>query len=80
MLGYEPLHVGAVVKVRTLGALVMEDEKGDDTKILGAPIGDPRFEGYKGLPEVHQNKLREIQDFFEYYKRLEPLKWVKLKA
>jgi len=79
VLGYEPLHVGSVVKARTIGALVMEDEKGDDTKILCAPIGDPRFEGYKDLSDVHQNKLREIQDFFEFYKRLEPRKWVKFK-
>ena len=79
VLGYEPLRVGCVVKARTIGALVMEDEKGDDTKILCAPLGDPRFEGYKDLPDVHQNKLREIQDFFEYYKRLEPSKWVKFK-
>jgi inorganic pyrophosphatase len=79
VLGYEPLHVGNVVKARTLGALVMEDEKGDDTKILGAPIGDPRFEGYKSLSDVHQNQLREIQDFFEFYKRLEPRKWVKFR-
>jgi len=79
VLGYEPLHVGSVVKARTLGALVMEDEKGDDTKILTAPIGDPRFEGYKRLTDVHQNKLREVQDFFEFYKRLEPRKWVKFK-
>jgi inorganic pyrophosphatase len=79
VLGYEPLHVGSVVKARAIGALVMEDEKGDDTKILCAPIGDPRFEGYKELSDVHQNKLREIQDFFEFYKRLEPRKWVKFK-
>lgn len=79
VLGYEPLRVGCVVKAKTIGALVMEDEKGDDTKILCAPIGDPRFEGYKDLSDVHQNKLREIQDFFEFYKRLEPRKWVKFK-
>jgi inorganic pyrophosphatase len=79
VLGYEPLQVGCVAKARTIGALVMEDEKGDDTKILCAPLGDPRFEGYKDLPDVHPNKLREIQDFFEYYKRLEPSKWVKFK-
>lgn len=79
VLGYEPLRVGCVVKARTIGALIMEDEKGDDTKILSAPLGDPRFEGYKDLPDVHLNKLREIQDFFEYYKRLEPSKWVKFR-
>ncbi|KPV64524.1 MAG: Inorganic pyrophosphatase [Candidatus Bathyarchaeota archaeon BA2] len=32
------------------------------------------------IPDVHPHKLREIQEFFEVYKRLEPHKWVKFKA
>jgi inorganic pyrophosphatase len=44
------------------------------------PISDPRFDGFKDLSDVHPHKLREIQEFFEVYKRLEPKKWVKFKA
>jgi len=80
VLSYEPLEVGCVIKARVIGALIMEDEEGEDPKILSVPINDPRFDGFKDLSDVHPHKLREIQEFFEVYKRLEPKKWVKFKA
>ena len=79
VLSYEPLEVGCVVKTRVIGVLIMEDEEGEDPKILAVPTGDPRFNGYNDLTDVHPHKLREIQEFFEVYKRLEPKKWVKFK-
>jgi inorganic pyrophosphatase len=79
VLSYEPLEVGCVVKTRVIGVLIMEDEEGEDPKILSVPTGDPRFNGYNDLTDVHPHKLREIQEFFEVYKRLEPKKWVKFK-
>ena len=79
VMSYEPLEVGSIVKARIIGVLVMEDEEGEDPKILSVPVSDPRFEGYKDLTDVHPHKLREIQEFFEVYKRLEPKKWVKFK-
>jgi inorganic pyrophosphatase len=80
VMSYEPLEVGCVVKVRVIGALVLEDEKGVDPKILSIPVGDPRFAEFKDLGDVAPHRLREIQEFFEIYKRLEPSKWVKIKA
>ena len=80
VLSYEPLEVGCIVKVRPIGLLILEDEKGEDPKILSVPISDPRFNGYQSLSDVHPHLLREIQEFFETYKRLEPKKWVKFKA
>jgi len=80
ILSYEPLEVGCVIKARVIGALIMEDEEGEDPKILSVPINDPRFDGFKDLSDVHPHKLREIQEFFEVYKRLEPKKWVKFKT
>ena len=79
VLSYEPLEVGCIVKVRVIGALVIEDEKGEDPKILSALLNDARFEGYRDISDVHRHKLREIQEFFETYKRLEPHKWVRFK-
>ncbi|MEM1566236.1 MAG: inorganic diphosphatase [Candidatus Bathyarchaeia archaeon] len=78
-LSYEPLEVGCLVKVRVVGALIIEDEKGVDPKILSVLVNDARFDGYKDISDVHPHKLREIQEFFETYKRLEPHKWVKFK-
>jgi len=79
VLSYEPLEVGCVVKVRVIGALIMEDEKGNDPKILSVPVNDARFDGYQNITDVHPHKLKEIQEFFETYKRLEPHRWVKFK-
>jgi len=78
-LSYEPLEVGCIVKVRVIGALIIEDEKGIDPKILSVLVNDARFDGYKDISDVHPHRLREIQEFFETYKRLEPHKWVKFK-
>jgi inorganic pyrophosphatase len=79
VLSYEPLEVGCIVKVRVIGALILEDEHGDDPKILSVLINDARFEGFINISDVHKHKLNEIQEFFETYKRLEPHKWVKFK-
>jgi len=79
VLSYEPLEVGCIVKVKMIGALIVEDEKGEDAKILSVPVNDARFDGYHDITDVHPHKLREIQEFFETYKRLELHKWVKFK-
>ena len=79
VLSYEPLEVGCIVKVRVIGALIVEDEKGEDAKILSVPVNDARFDGCHDIADLHPHRLREIQEFFEAYKRLEPHKWVKFK-
>jgi inorganic pyrophosphatase len=80
VLSYAPLTVGCIVKVRVIGALIIEDEEGLDTKILSVLVNDARFEGYHDISDVHKHQLIEIQEFFETYKRLEPHKWVKVRA
>lgn len=79
VLSYEPLEVRCLVKVRVIGALIIEDEEGEDPQILSVLVNDARFEGYKDINDVHPHRLREIQEFFETYKRLEPHKWVRFK-
>ena len=79
VLSYEPLEIGCIVKVRVIGALIIEDEKGEDAKILSVLVNDARFNGWTDIGHVHPHKLREIQEFFETYKRLEQPKWAKFK-
>jgi len=79
VLSYEPLEVGCVVRVRVIGTLIIEDEEGEDPKMLSVLVNDARFEGYRDITDVHKHKLIEIQEFFETYKRLEPHKWVRFK-
>ena len=66
-------------KSQIIGALIAEDEEGDDPKVLSVLVDDARFEGYSDITDVHKHKLKEIQEFFETYKRLEPHKWVRFK-
>ena len=79
-MSFEPLEVGAVARVRVIGALIIEDEKGTDPKILSVLKNDARFEGFRDISDVHKHKLKEIEEFFETYKRLEPHKWTKIKG
>lgn len=79
-LSYEPLEVGCLVKVKPVALLVMEDEAGEDHKVLAVPVSDPRFIGYTDVNDIHPHTLKEIREFFEVYKRLEPEKWVTFKA
>lgn len=78
IMSYEPLEVGCIVRVRVIGVLMIEDEKGPDPKILSVLFDDKRFKGIHDIKDVHTHQLREIREFFETYKRLEPHKWVKI--
>jgi inorganic pyrophosphatase len=80
VLSFAHLNVGCMVKVRVIGALIIEDEAGLDAKILSVLVSDRRFEGYNDISNVHKHQLVEIQEFFETYKRLEPHKWAKTRG
>jgi len=71
---------GAVMSVRPVGVLFMEDEAGGDEKIIAVPSSKltqryDKVKNYNDLPEI---TLHQIQHFFEHYKDLEPKKWVKV--
>ena len=74
----EELVPGAIVDVRAIGFMIMEDEKGLDEKVLAVPTHDPRFSEYKTLRDVPEHLLREIAHFFGTYKALEKKKWAKV--
>ncbi|HEX3901834.1 MAG TPA: inorganic diphosphatase [Polyangia bacterium] len=71
---------GAIIAVRPLGVLRMQDEAGIDEKILAVPVSRltrryDQIADYTQLPEI---TIKQIQHFFEHYKDLEPGKWVKV--
>ena len=79
-IGNRPLVPGCVLGVRPVGVLMMEDEAGQDEKILAVPCARltkyyDNISDYKDLPAV---MLERISHFFEQYKALEPNKWVKV--
>ena len=71
---------GALIAVRPIGVLRMQDEAGIDEKVIAVPVSrlTRRYDqvgDYKQLPEI---TVKQIQHFFEHYKDLEDNKWVKL--
>ncbi|MBZ0162246.1 MAG: inorganic diphosphatase [Notoacmeibacter sp.] len=75
-----PLVPGCVINVQPIGVLIMEDDGGQDEKVIAVPSPKltRRYEGvhnYDDLPEI---TLNQIEHFFEHYKDLEPGKWVKI--
>jgi inorganic pyrophosphatase len=75
-----PIVPGAVINVRPIGVLKMDDEAGGDEKIIAVPVPKltKRYEhvvNYTDMPDI---TLQQIRHFFEHYKDLEPGKWVKV--
>ena len=70
---------GAVIACRPVGVFRMEDEKGQDEKIIAVPTPKltRRYENVKNYTDLPDITLRQISHFFEHYKDLEGDKWVK---
>jgi inorganic pyrophosphatase len=71
---------GCVINVRPIGVLVMEDNAGEDEKIIAVPSAHltqryDRVQTYTDLPDI---TIKQIEHFFQHYKDLEPGKWVKI--
>lgn len=66
-----PTFPGCVIETRVIGVLKMSDDKGQDEKLLGVPINDPRFDHIKDLNDMPEHVLKEIAHFFQVYKDLE---------
>jgi inorganic pyrophosphatase len=80
VVGRMPVVPGAILRSRPIGVLKMEDEAGQDEKILAVPIDKitqvhRNVRSYHDIPDID---LRRITHFFEHYKDLEPDKWVKI--
>ena len=71
---------GAVIAVRPVGVLKMQDEAGGDEKIVAVPVSrlTRRYEDVHDYMDLPGITLEQIQHFFEHYKDLEPGKWVKV--
>ena len=58
----------------------MDDEHGNDEKILAVPVGDPRFDEITRLDDLAAHWRREIETFFATYKELEQGKTAAIKG
>ena len=75
-----PLIPGVVVTCRAIGILKMEDEAGQDGKILAVPTDKilSIYTQWQKPEDLNPMRLKTIAHFFEHYKDLEPNKWVKI--
>ncbi|MBI1275966.1 inorganic diphosphatase [bacterium] len=75
-----PVQPCSVLRSRPVGVLLMEDESGQDEKILAVPVNKmiPFYENVKNYTDLPKILLDQIAHFFEHYKDLEKNKWVKV--
>ncbi len=71
---------GAVIRARPIGLLQMEDEAGQDEKIICVPHDKvhPEYSGVTEVAQLPEIRRDAIRHFFEHYKDLEKGKWVKI--
>lgn len=71
---------GSVIRARPIGVLLMEDEAGQDEKILCVPHDKihPQFSTVEKIEDLPEITIKAIEHFFTRYKDLEKGKWVKV--
>ncbi|MCB1961300.1 MAG: inorganic diphosphatase [Rhodocyclaceae bacterium] len=75
-----PLPPGSVIRCRPVGLLKMQDESGEDAKVIAVPVSKltPLYNNVETTADLPELLMKQIQHFFEHYKDLEPGKWVKV--
>ncbi len=71
VLGQEPVVPLCILRARAIGVIAMQDEKGQDDKIIAVHVDDPEYDHYGDISELPPHRLREMQRFFVDYKALE---------
>lgn len=73
---------GAVMACRPVGVLLMEDDGGEDEKVIAVPSSrlTSRYNKVKNYTDLPEITIQQTEHFFEHYKDLEPNKWVKIKG
>ena len=80
VVSHYPVVPGAVLKSRPIGVLMMQDDGGEDEKIIAVPVSklDITFDKISDIEDLNEIYRQRIVHFFEHYKDLEKGKWVKI--
>ena len=80
VMNSRPLVPGAVVRCRPVGVLMMEDDGGEDEKILMLPVHKltAMYDNVHDIGDVQAIQVERVKHFFTHYKDLEPGKWAKI--
>jgi len=75
-----PVQSGVVVTCRPVGLMRMQDESGEDAKILAVPTSDVTglYRHVESVDDVDELLRLQITHFFNHYKDLESGKWVEI--
>lgn len=75
-----PVPSGVVVRSRPVGVMHTNDDTGPGAKVIAVPHENlsPVYGNVKEWEDLPILLLAQIQHYFEYYKALEPGKWVKI--
>lgn len=71
VLMQQPVLPLSILKVRPIGLLPMVDDGENDENIICVHVDDPVYKGYSNVNEFPEHQLREMQQFFMEYKKLE---------
>jgi inorganic pyrophosphatase len=69
-----------VINVRPVGVLIMEDNAGQDEKVIAVPSHalTKRYDHVLDHTDLPDITMQQVEHFFEHYKDLEPGKWVRI--
>ncbi|WOX06508.1 inorganic diphosphatase [Microbulbifer pacificus] len=75
-----PVMVGSVIRSRVVGVLNMTDESGVDAKLLAVPHTKltKLYDHVQEIGDLPELLIKQIEHYFENYKKLEAGKWVKV--
>lgn len=77
-----PVVPSCLLRVRAVAVMFMEDEHGQDEKIVAVPIGrlTPAYDDWRDLDDLPMWWRSTVAHFFEQYKVHEPGKFSKVKG
>ncbi|BAB60357.1 inorganic pyrophosphatase [Thermoplasma volcanium GSS1] len=73
------INPGIIVRCRAIGVAEMNDEEGEDNKILAVPVDkvDPASSIVRNESDIPEYQKDKLKHFFEHYKELEKGKFMK---
>ena len=82
VMNTRPIIPGGVVRCRPIGVLFMEDDGGEDEKILAVPVSKLTkvYDDVKTIADMPAIEVERVKHFFTHYKDLEPGKWAKIRG
>ena len=66
-----PLAPGILVRVRPIGIMNMIDSGEEDSKVIGVPLKDPRWDEVKDLADINKHTIKEMEHFYSTYKKIQ---------